>query len=787
MANSFPQRIVLFVTGAIALLSVLPGVTTAQQASVSTWDAADFRVWGYIPYWSGQSGTSVVDQLSAMSAAGTYNHVSDVFYFGGVRPTATGGLAYISGATTALNTLKSQAAQHGFNLHMSMFETSGGATDDVWISIISNPTYRQNFVNNVTTLLNTYDMKGFNFDWERPNSVATWGNYTQLARELGNVIRPLGMEVSVCDYGSTSLLWDDSPLFDARVYDQLFIMGYHYPANHPTPTQWNNNNSFANSKLALTDQGVEKAFTNEQLILGIGTYGANGPATVPYRTFTDANQDLAYNATSITGTYNDVQGVSRAGTWDIESRQQVREKTQLALDRNMPGMFSWTLHYDARDEMSLHRVMHHYIVFQRGVPDLNLDGKVDAADANTLANNMGTVPGWTGTNTAARFDNFYLKGNWEKGDRDGNGFVNQADADWLATRFTALGVNLPDRLAYSGTFENFQNSRGLTGRWNAKRESGGNLRETGNFAQHGAGGIVWNGTGVGAAIRSNNAITIRNQNAAEAYDSLNTAPRMLSVDLTTPIDTSADGDTYVTFLVRQNTAGLLASQLASNNRTLSLEFLDSEGTNQFDFSFRGSQQQFAIQNHVDTGGDDVAAPGFAPITTYLFVGKISSNGAEANTIQAALFANGANVGNFADASFPWALTANGSNGFNPTITQLQFTSLFEASYTISNLWVGTAADFFAAPSAAAGDFNGNGIVDTADYLIWRKTLGQTGHQLAADANGNGRIDDDDYAIWRSNFGQTVSSGAGSNSPVPEPATFALALLTTAMLLLPRRR
>jgi hypothetical protein len=37
--------------------------------------------------------------------------------------------------------------------------------------------------------------------------------------------------------------------------------------------------------------------------------------------------------------------------------------------------------------------------------------------------------------------------------------------------------------------------------------------------------------------------------------------------------------------------------------------------------------------------------------------------------------------------------------------------------------------------AADGDYNGNGVVDAADYTIWRETLEQTGAGLAADGNG----------------------------------------------------
>jgi hypothetical protein len=741
------------------------GIASAQLASISTWDAAEFRIWGFVPYWVSSS------ELNAFPVDGVYKHVSDVLYFGGVRPRIDGTLYYASGATTELATLKSHAASNGFRLHMSMFEVydpaSGNDVDTVWNTIGASPSLRATFVNNVKNLLVANNMTGFNFDYERPNTDSEWANYTQLAKDMRAVINPLGMEISVDDYGSTDSDWDNTAVFDAATYDQLFIMGYHYGAT--------SNNTFANGKLALTAQGADKAFKNEQLVLGVGTWGS-GPSTKTLKSIVAADPDLAYNA----GTWSD-----GTNTWTIESREQVRAKTQLALDRNMPGMMTWTLHYDATNNLSLHRVMHHYAVFQRGIPDLNLDGKVNAADANELANNMGTVPGWTGTNTAARFDDFYLSGNWEKGDRDGNGFVNQQDADWLAGRYADLGVNLPDRLAYSGTFENFQDSRGLTGRWQAKREAAGNLRETGNYTQHGTGGLTWSGAGVGAAIRSNYSITIRNQNAAEAYDGINTLPRMLSAELATPIDLSQNTETYFTFLVRSNTSGLSSSQVSSPNRMLALEFLDADGVNQFDFAFRGMQQQFAIQSQADAAGQDVSASGFLPNTTCLVVGQIAGNGAAANTLRAAVFAGGSTVGNFASAGFPWALTAQSSAGFNPVITQLQFSSLYEGSYTVSNVWIGSAADFFATPSAAAGDYNADGVVDTGDFLVWMKTKNQTGALLPADGDGDGTVDDGDYFVWQQNFGRVLNTGSGSiaassHATVPEPHAFVPLLLVAIM-------
>jgi hypothetical protein len=56
-----------------------------------------------------------------------------------------------------------------------------------------------------------------------------------------------------------------------------------------------------------------------------------------------------------------------------------------------------------------------------------------------------------------------------------------------------------------------------------------------------------------------------------------------------------------------------------------------------------------------------------------------------------------------------------------------------------------------------GDYNYNGTVDTADYAVWRKTLGSTS-QLAADGNGNGTVDPVDYQFWRSHFGNAFDPG-----------------------------
>ncbi len=71
-----------------------------------------------------------------------------------------------------------------------------------------------------------------------------------------------------------------------------------------------------------------------------------------------------------------------------------------------------------------------------------------------------------------------------------------------------------------------------------------------------------------------------------------------------------------------------------------------------------------------------------------------------------------------------------------------------------------------------GDFNGDGVVDAADYVVWRKT----------DQSQAG------YNNWRANFGRTASSGSGAAAAaVPEPTTGLLLLALVAGLSLRRCR
>jgi hypothetical protein len=74
-----------------------------------------------------------------------------------------------------------------------------------------------------------------------------------------------------------------------------------------------------------------------------------------------------------------------------------------------------------------------------------------------------------------------------------------------------------------------------------------------------------------------------------------------------------------------------------------------------------------------------------------------------------------------------------------------------------------------------GDYNNNGIVDAADYVVWRKTDGSP----------------EGYNTWRANFGRSLATAGhgaivASSSSVPEPSAWLLTAIAAGVLCLTRR-
>lgn len=95
-------------------------------------------------------------------------------------------------------------------------------------------------------------------------------------------------------------------------------------------------------------------------------------------------------------------------------------------------------------------------------------------------------------------------------------------------------------------------------------------------------------------------------------------------------------------------------------------------------------------------------------------------------------------------------------------------------------------------SHVEGDYNLNGVVDAADYVVWRHTFGEIGDGLVADASENSVIDADDFDAWRGNFGSvglgfSSSESLSSNLAVPEPFSTPTLATLCVVLSVPRFR
>jgi hypothetical protein len=83
--------------------------------------------------------------------------------------------------------------------------------------------------------------------------------------------------------------------------------------------------------------------------------------------------------------------------------------------------------------------------------------------------------------------------------------------------------------------------------------------------------------------------------------------------------------------------------------------------------------------------------------------------------------------------------------------------------------------------ALSGDYNKNGTVDAADYVVWREAQSAGATSLDnRDPMQSGPVGDADYDFWREHFGDMTMLGSGGGSvqgaAVPEPSSVVLTLL-----------
>lgn len=175
-----------------------------------------------------------------------------------------------------------------------------------------------------------------------------------------------------------------------------------------------------------------------------------------------------------------------------------------------------------------------------------------------------------------------------------------------------------------------------------------------------------------------------------------------------------------------------------------------------------------LQGNAVIGGYVYRGPDPSVQGTYIFGDEVDSNYWEMNTTTFVV----TNINSLLS-------TGSGKPGNPSSFGEDLLGNQYIVSYTGGSVYEMNTAQ------TVTGDYNGDGTVNAADYVLWRKSLNSTTN-LAADGNHDGVIDADDYTVWRYEFGKPApGSGASIAAAVPEP--IAILIMAPALPLLVSRR
>jgi hypothetical protein len=110
-----------------------------------------------------------------------------------------------------------------------------------------------------------------------------------------------------------------------------------------------------------------------------------------------------------------------------------------------------------------------------------------------------------------------------------------------------------------------------------------------------------------------------------------------------------------------------------------------------------------------------------------------------------------------------------------------------AATTVDFDWVGWGdATDMPTPPGVEGDYNNNGSVDAADYVLWRDA-----GTLANEVSTPGTVTSEDYDAWKARFGNAAAPAIGlagfTDTAVPEPLSSTLLAAVASLIVIRNRR
>jgi hypothetical protein len=150
-------------------------------------------------------------------------------------------------------------------------------------------------------------------------------------------------------------------------------------------------------------------------------------------------------------------------------------------------------------------------------------------------------------------------------------------------------------------------------------------------------------------------------------------------------------------------------------------------------------------------------------------------------------ANGINRNALAPGSPPWSWHVTEFEGFAdntieildgwPTFIEQDVDGWIQNTNGYVGFW-----EYTVVAELPPGDYDADLDVDDGDFQTWRVGFGGTS-DLSADGSGNGVIDVADYVLWRKNLGASVAPRRrpATTASVPEPASLHSVLVAATIM------
>jgi GH18 family chitinase len=215
------------------------------------------------------------------------------------------------------------AHQHNVRVCISV---GGWGWDAQFEEMAANPETRSIFVQNLTALVDEYNLDGVDMDWEYPDPGQSSQNFLLLIQELRAAMPDKLLTTAVVSHGDEHGLGIPEKSFE--LFDFVNVMTYDGP-DHGTMEQFERGLDY------WSGRGLPK----EKIVLGVPFYGdPNLPYFKIVQTDPNAAQADTFEYYGTTYHYNGIP--------------TIQAKTRIAMDK-AGGIMFWVLDHDTQGDLSL--------------------------------------------------------------------------------------------------------------------------------------------------------------------------------------------------------------------------------------------------------------------------------------------------------------------------------------------------------------------------------------------------------------------------------------------------